>query len=79
MNLELDDKTAVVTAGSSGIGREICLVLSEIGVNIVVADIREKPLERGGPTHKKINKENGNAIFIETNVKKEKDIETVIS
>lgn len=79
MDLDLDGKTAVVTGGSSGIGREICLILAESGVKVVIADIREEPLEEGKPTHQKINKEKGDAIFVKTNVKKEKEIKEMVS
>lgn len=45
---------AVVTGGSSGNGREICLTLAEHGADIVVPDIQETPREGGEPTHELI-------------------------
>ncbi len=53
----LSDKTAVVTGGSSGIGRGIGLVLADYGADVVVADNREEPRLDGTPTHEKIESE----------------------
>jgi len=39
----LADKTAVVTGGSSGIGRGIALSLAEHGADVVVADVQTTP------------------------------------
>ncbi|MGE5249352.1 MAG: SDR family oxidoreductase [Bacteroidota bacterium] len=38
----LEGKTALVTGGASGLGKAICTVLSEEGVNVILADIREE-------------------------------------
>jgi len=43
----LSDRVAVVTGGSSGIGRGISLALAEHGADVVVADVREEPKEGG--------------------------------
>lgn len=37
--INLNEKSAIVTGGASGIGRGICLVLAEQGANIAVADM----------------------------------------
>ena len=37
--MRLSGKTAIVTGGSRGIGRAICLKLAEEGANIVTCDI----------------------------------------
>jgi len=47
----LSNQTAVVTGGSSGLGRSICEHFAAEGANVVVADLREEPREGGTPTH----------------------------
>ncbi len=39
-------KTALVTGGASGIGRELCLELAKLGASVVVADINEEGAEK---------------------------------
>lgn len=67
-------ETAVVTGGSSGIGRQIALALAEAGASVVIADIREEPAEPDAvPTADVINDDGGNAAFVETDVRSEED------
>ena len=37
----LDNKVAIVTGGSSGIGRETVLLFVKEGANVVIADVNE--------------------------------------
>ena len=41
--MRLQDRIAVVTGGSSGIGRGVCLELAREGAKVVVADMQEVP------------------------------------
>ena len=63
----LGGKTAIVTGGSSGIGRGIAHGFASHGADaVVVADVREDPKEGGRPTHERIEAETEtSAVFVE--------------
>jgi 3-oxoacyl-[acyl-carrier protein] reductase len=46
MVIDLSDKTALITGGASGIGRECAIVLAEQGARIMVADINLEGAQR---------------------------------
>jgi len=72
----LENKVAVVTGGSSGIGRNICETFASEGAAIVNADIREQPREGGVPTHEYVADEYGvEATFVECDVSEKADLE----
>jgi glucose 1-dehydrogenase len=64
----LKDRVAVVTGGSSGIGRGVALRLAAEGASVVVADVQEEPREGGTPTHVAIEEAGGAATFVATDV-----------
>ncbi len=68
--MNLEDRTAVVTGGASGIGRAIAIGLAEVGAAVVVGDIRQTsrvPDER--PTTVEVIKDGGGqARFVEADV-----------
>ncbi|CQR50487.1 MULTISPECIES: SDR family oxidoreductase [Haloferax] len=65
----LDGHVAVVTGGSSGIGRGIALAYAEEGADVVVCDIREDPKEGGAPTHEKIEADtDSSSTYVELDV-----------
>ena len=53
--IDLSGKTAIVTGGSSGNGRAICIGLARAGAKVLVADQTEVPREGGLPTTEIIN------------------------
>lgn len=61
-------ETAVVTGGSSGIGRAIALAFAEAGATVLNGDVRAEPKEEGAPTHERIEAEGGAAAYVETDV-----------
>ena len=73
--MRLEDKVAVITGGSAGIGRAICELFSEQGAKIVVADIDQIG---GEETVKKICQSGGDAIFVPTDVSKETQVEKLM-
>lgn len=78
MTERLRNKTAIVTGGSSGIGRGIALKMAEEGANVVVADISSDPNLDGEPTHNKIKKEGGEAEFVQTDVADEESVQEMV-
>ena len=73
--MRLEDKVAVITGGSAGIGRAICELFSEQGAKIVVADIDQIG---GEETVKTICQSGGDAIFVPTDVSKESQVERLM-
>ena len=61
----LQGKNAIVTGGSKGIGRSVCLALANAGVNINVLDLNK---DQGLNTVKEIIKLNVKAEFYEIDV-----------
>ncbi|MFC6976536.1 SDR family oxidoreductase [Halomicroarcula sp. GCM10025709] len=72
----LDGRVAVVTGGSSGIGRGIAREFADYGADaVVVADIREGPKEDGTPTHELIRAEtDADATFVDCDVTDRADL-----
>jgi NAD(P)-dependent dehydrogenase (short-subunit alcohol dehydrogenase family) len=75
----LTDEAAVVTGGSSGIGRGIALEFARQGADVVVADVREEPKEDGDPTHEVIEAETDReATFVDCDVTAVADLEAAV-
>lgn len=74
--MRLKNKIALVTGGSSGIGRETCLLFAKEGAKVVVADINKK---EGRATVNLIKKEGGKAAFIKADVSKASHCEKMIA
>jgi glucose 1-dehydrogenase len=64
----LEGKVAIVTGGSSGIGRAIALRYAAEGARLVIADTRELPIEGGEPTVRAIEARGGAAIYVATDI-----------
>jgi NAD(P)-dependent dehydrogenase (short-subunit alcohol dehydrogenase family) len=69
-------KVALVTGGSSGIGRATAIKFGERGARVVVAARREK---EGNETVEMIRKAGGEATFIQTDVRIASQVENMVS
>lgn len=74
--MRLLGKTAIVTGGSSGIGREGCLRFAKEGARIVVADIDDA---RGKEVVHEITESGGEAIFVHTDVSQESHVQAMVT
>ncbi|GAB3617712.1 SDR family oxidoreductase [Okibacterium endophyticum] len=83
--MRLDNKTIIVTGGSSGIGRESALRMAAQGANLVIADLAEAPASGGvtddevSSTTQLINSQGGNAIFVTCDVSQRTDTDTAVA
>jgi NAD(P)-dependent dehydrogenase (short-subunit alcohol dehydrogenase family) len=69
-------KVALVTGGSSGIGRAVCLKYAEKGASVVLAARREV---EGQATAQMIRDAGGEAMFVQTDISKLSDIERLVA
>lgn len=73
--MNLEDRTAIVTGASSGIGRAIALRLATAGARVVVSDVDE---EGGAKTVELIASQGGQAFFFEADTSKPEDNESLV-
>jgi NAD(P)-dependent dehydrogenase (short-subunit alcohol dehydrogenase family) len=73
---QLEGKVALVTGGSSGIGRATALRFANEGAKVIVADV---DLEGGEGTVHLIEGGNGEAIFVRCDVARATDVEALVS
>ena len=75
MNTSLKDKVVLVTGGTSGIGEAVALQLAKAGARVVVAGRRES---EGQAVVKAIEKADGLALFVKTDVGREADVKALV-
>jgi NAD(P)-dependent dehydrogenase (short-subunit alcohol dehydrogenase family) len=68
-------KTAIITGGGSGFGREVALQLAKKGTNVSVVDISK---ENGEETARLCRELGGEAIFIQADVGKVEDVKKYV-
>ena len=71
----LKNKVAIITGGSSGIGKATANLFAAHGAKIVIGDIDEKG---GILTTTAINNNSGKAIFVKTDVSKMAEVKTLV-
>ena len=72
---QLENKIAMVTGGTSGIGRAAAIALGTAGAKVVIAGRRET---EGNETVQLVQDAGGEAIFIQADVTKESDIQNLV-
>jgi NAD(P)-dependent dehydrogenase (short-subunit alcohol dehydrogenase family) len=75
MNTPLENKVALVTGGTSGIGKAAALALAKAGAKVVVSGRRE---EEGRAVEQAIKEAGGNALFVRADVSREADVKALV-
>ncbi len=73
--MSFNGKSAIVTGGARGIGREIALALAKSGANIVIADLISEEAQKTADEIKSLGRK---AIALKTNVTTVNDVENMI-
>ena len=73
--MRLEGKVALVTGGSSGIGRASALAFAGEGARVIIADVN---VEGGEETVGMIKEAGGEAMFVEANVSKAADVAALV-
>ena len=66
-----ENKTVVITGGTSGIGKATALAFAREGANVVVSGRR---IAEGEQVAREITSDGGSALFVRTDVTREDDI-----
>lgn len=74
--MRLENKVALITGASSGIGREAALLFAGEGASVVVADVDDKG---GQETADMIQREKGKAAYVRADVSRAADCEQMIA
>ncbi len=76
MTEQLKGKVALITGGSSGIGKAAARLFAREGAKVVVADI---DAEGGEKTQQSIRENGGEAHFVQTDISKAADVEALVN
>jgi NAD(P)-dependent dehydrogenase (short-subunit alcohol dehydrogenase family) len=73
---DLEGKVAIITGGTTGIGRDTAVLFAEHGAKVAIAGRREK---EGEETLALVRKAGGEGIFVKTDVSKRADVQTLVT
>src|SRR5256885_12880005 len=73
--MRLEQRVAVVTGGSSGIGRAIALRFADEGANVVVGDVVRDPREGGATTEALLE---GRGFHVDADVSRAEDVDRLV-
>jgi NAD(P)-dependent dehydrogenase (short-subunit alcohol dehydrogenase family) len=72
---DLDGKVAIITGGTSGIGRDTAVLFGRHGAKVVLAGRRQAD---GEETLKQVRAAGGDGLFVKTDVAKSGDVEALV-
>src|SRR5271170_7000142 len=75
MTRDLEGKTALVTGGTSGIGRDTAVLFAKAGAKVVVAGRREV---EGNESVELVRAAGGEALFVQADVSKAAEVESLV-
>lgn len=75
MARQLENKVAIITGGSSGMGRQTAITFAERGAKVVIADLS---VEAGETVVAEIVKAGGQAMFVRTDVSSAASVEAMV-
>lgn len=76
MNLDLENKTALVTGGSKGIGKAIAQALAMEGANVVICG---RGIEALDEAKKEIEQNGGSVLAVQADLSKQEDVDHLVS
>jgi NAD(P)-dependent dehydrogenase (short-subunit alcohol dehydrogenase family) len=75
MSTELQNKVALVTGGTTGIGRDTAVLFAKAGAKVVVSGRRER---EGQETSNLIRAAGGDGLFVKSDVSKSSDVQSLV-
>jgi len=75
MSTELQNKVALVTGGTTGIGRDTAVLFAKAGAKVVVSGRRET---EGEETSNLIRAAGGDGLFVKSDVSKSSDVQSLV-
>ncbi|HVH50210.1 MAG TPA: SDR family NAD(P)-dependent oxidoreductase, partial [Candidatus Bathyarchaeia archaeon] len=75
MTAELHGKIALITGGTTGIGRDTAILFAKNGAKVVVSGRRET---EGNETISRVRAAGGDGLFVKSDVSKSSDVQVLV-